>query len=80
MAVMGLQSLLPRGTPTFERGGHETTIDLALASYWLSRLVLKCEIHDVEHGSDHRAICTIFSAEVNIRGRPQPRHNYRKTD
>jgi hypothetical protein len=80
MAELGLESLLPRGTSTFEHGGRETTIDLALVSNELKGTVLKCEIHEVEHGSDHRAIRTIFGAEVRIRERPRPRQNFRKTD
>jgi hypothetical protein len=35
-----------------------------LASQELASSVLKCRIHDTEHGSDHRAIETSFDMEV----------------
>lgn len=43
---------------------HATTIDLMLASQELASGVLKCKVHDTEHGSDHRAIETSFDVEV----------------
>jgi hypothetical protein len=43
---------------------HATTIDLMLASQELASDVLKCKIHDTEHGSDHRAIETSFDVDV----------------
>jgi hypothetical protein len=61
MGQLGLQSLLPRGTKTFQVGSHETTIDLMLASDSLAAQMLRCDIHEVEHGSDHRAIASIFN-------------------
>jgi hypothetical protein len=71
MADLGLQSLLPQGTTTYEHRGRETTIDLALVSHEMRAAVLKCGIHELELGSDHRAIRTIFSADVSIRERPR---------
>jgi endonuclease/exonuclease/phosphatase family metal-dependent hydrolase len=59
-----LESLLPRGTKTWQSATHATTIDLMLASQELASDVLKCKIHDTEHGSDHRAIETSFDVEV----------------
>ena len=43
---------------------HATAIDLMLVSQELASDVLKCKIHDMEHGSDHRAIETSFDVEV----------------
>jgi len=60
MSDYALCSLLPRGTKTWQNGGHETTIDLILASEELASAVVKCKIHEIEHGSDHRAIETMF--------------------
>jgi hypothetical protein len=60
MTEYALRSLLPRGTKTWQRGNHESTIDLVLASEELATSVVKCTIHSTEHGSDHRAIETIF--------------------
>lgn len=59
-----LCSLLPRGTKTWQGHGGETTIDLVLASAELSADMIKCAIHATEHGSDHRAIETIFEVAV----------------
>src|SRR5271168_100769 len=58
-----LHSLLPRGTKTWARNGHESTIDLVFASDALAVTLLKCGVHEIEHGSDHRAITTTFDIE-----------------
>ena len=59
-----LRSLLRRGTKTWQSGDYETTIDLILASEELADTVIKCTIHDTEHGSDHRSINTAFDVSV----------------
>jgi hypothetical protein len=59
-----LESLLPRGTKTWQNAVHAITIDLMLSSQELASDVLKCKVHDTEHGSDHRAIETSFDVEV----------------
>jgi hypothetical protein len=64
MNQWGLESLLPRGTKTWQNASHATTIDLMLASQELASSVLKCKIHDTEHGSDYRAIETSFDVDV----------------
>ena len=60
MGDHALEGLLPRGTKTWQRGESESTIDLVLASEELAGSVIKCAIHATEHGSDHRAIETVF--------------------
>src|SRR2546421_1485080 len=72
MNEFGLSSLLRRGTKTWHGGDYETTIDLVLASGELTDSVVKCAIHGTEHGSDHRAIETIFDISV-----PAPKHQER---
>ena len=72
MSDHGLQSLLPRGTKTWQRRDQESTIDLILASEELAAAVLRCDIHGTEHGSDHRAIETAFDVEAPDR-HPEPR-------
>ena len=66
MNEFALSSLLKRGTKTWHGGGQsgdcESTIDLALASDNLTNSMIKCAIHGTEHGSDHRAIETVFDA------------------
>ncbi|KAL2024729.1 hypothetical protein VTK56DRAFT_6930 [Thermocarpiscus australiensis] len=47
-------------------GDYDTTIDLALASAELADAVVKCAIHGIEHGSDHRAIETVFNTLVPV--------------
>ena len=64
IATHNLQSLLPRGTKTWQRCNQETTIDLVLASEKLAEDRVRCAIHPTEHGSDHRAIETTFSIDV----------------
>ena len=66
MADLALSSLLPRGTKTWQGGQYETTIDLVLASEELAASMIKCSIHGTEHGSDHRAIETVFDVSVPI--------------
>ena len=56
-----LHSLLPRRVKTWARNGQESTIDLILASDELAATLIKCRVHEVEHGSDHRAIETTFN-------------------
>ena len=79
MGSLGMQSMLPRGTKTFQVGQYETTIDLVLASSLLASRVLKCQLHDAEHGSDHRAISSTFS-DGWIDDIESPKYNYRKTN
>jgi hypothetical protein len=66
MNEFALSSLLKRGTKTWHGGGQsgdcESTIDLALASDNLTDSMIQCAIHGTEHGSDHRAIETVFDA------------------
>ncbi|KAJ5117317.1 hypothetical protein N7448_010949 [Penicillium atrosanguineum] len=66
MSEFALCSLLKRGTKTWHGGGQsgdcESTIDLVLASASLTDSMVKCAIHGTEHGSDHRAIETVFDA------------------
>jgi hypothetical protein len=60
MSEWNLQSLLRRGTITFEGPQGRSTVDLTLASGTLAAQLIQCKIHPVEHGSDHRAIETTF--------------------
>ncbi|WAO97111.1 Hypothetical protein NCS54_01482000 [Fusarium falciforme] len=64
MHELGLTSLLPRGTKTWSDGVFETTVDLVLASEELTASTVQCAIHRTEHGSDHRAINTVFDISV----------------
>lgn len=65
MAEFGLQSLLPRGTITFESSnGASSTIDLTLASPRLVEDKISCIISSTEHGSDHQAIETMFDITI----------------
>ncbi len=64
MSDLALSSLLPRGTKTWHGGEHETTIDLVLASEDLTASTVRCSIYGTEHGSDHRAIETVFDVSV----------------
>jgi hypothetical protein len=46
MRKHALQSLLPRGTETWQKSDSETEIDLILASEELALSVIKCATHD----------------------------------
>jgi exonuclease III len=67
MGELGLQSLLGRGVKTWQRGDSKTTIDLVLASEGMVQGMIKCRLHDTEHGSDHRAIESSFDIELPSR-------------
>ena len=75
MSEFALCSLLKRGTKTWHGGGQngdcESTIDLVLASASLTDSMVKCAIHGTEHGSDHRAIETIFDAPWSAPQHPE---------
>lgn len=64
MNEFALSSLLKRGTKTWHGGGlggdYSSTIDLVLASEYLTDAMVKCAVHKTEHGSDHRAIETVL--------------------
>lgn len=66
MNEFALRSLLRRGTKTWHLGDSNTTIDLVLASAELAETTVKCAIHRTEHGSDHRAIETVFDTLVPV--------------
>ena len=74
MAEWGLNSILPRGTITYEEGSRRSTIDLVLASTPLSQRVTRCGIHPVEHGSDHQAIITTL--QFNGQAAPSLKAHY----
>ncbi|KDN61464.1 hypothetical protein CSUB01_11710 [Colletotrichum sublineola] len=60
MSDFSLSSLLPRGTKTWHKNDAATTIDLSIASEELARMMIRCAVHETDHGSDHRAIETAF--------------------
>lgn len=72
MSEFALSSLLRRGTKTWHGGDYETTIDLLLASEELTTSATKYAINGTEHGSDYRAIETVFDISV-----PPPKHQER---
>ncbi|KAM4062371.1 endonuclease-reverse transcriptase domain-containing protein [Hirsutella rhossiliensis] len=47
------EPLLPRGTKTWQGRDSESTIDLVLALAELADEMVICNIHPMEHGSDH---------------------------
>jgi len=70
MIRWGLQSLLPRGTVTWERGDLATTIDLSLASWRLAEERVRCVVWPSEYGLDHRHIHTTYLLQA-----PEEQHN-----
>jgi hypothetical protein len=73
MSEFALCSLLKRRTKTWHGGGQsgecESTIDLVLASASFADSMVKYAMRGTEHGSEHRAIQTVFDAPW-----PYPQH------
>jgi ribonuclease HI len=77
MSELELNSLLPRGTITYEGARGQSTIDLVMASTSLSDDCMQCDTHPNEHGSDHRSIQTSFNLlrpETTLKPRLLLRH------
>ncbi|EKG09951.1 Endonuclease/exonuclease/phosphatase [Macrophomina phaseolina MS6] len=64
MEDLHLQSLLPRGTVTYESAGHSSTIDLVLASPRLTEDTSVCGLAGTAYGPDHLAIEAHFETDV----------------
>lgn len=79
MVDFNLQSLLPRGTKTFEGEQGESTIDLIFTTQGLAEDRLTCQPYHTEHGSDHVAISTTFAIEVATAVR-QPRRIFKNAN
>ena len=79
MQDLDLQSILPRGTITFEASRGESTIDLMLVSSSLAQDHLYCKPMESEYGSDHRPIGTKFELSIEIEPQ-QARRAFRSTD
>ncbi|TQV90003.1 reverse transcriptase [Cordyceps javanica] len=60
-----LNSLLPRGTKTWQGGEHESTVDVVLVSEGLAQNLVSCRACSKEHGSDHRTIETRFETTTD---------------
>lgn len=71
MNEFALSSLLQRGTKTWHRGVHESTIDLILVSEDLAGSVISCKTLASNHGSDHEVIDTVFDTSVPERKMPE---------
>ena len=59
-----LQSLLQRGIKTWHNSSAESMINLVLVSEELALNVIKCMLHNINHGSDYEAIKTTFDVAV----------------
>lgn len=83
MHQMGLQSLLMAGTPTWEHTtlDQRSTIDLVLGSGGIQDKLITCGIHEIDHGSDHKAIVTkMRSARSSDDPRRKGKRLYRHAD
>ena len=79
MQDLDLQSILPRGTITFEAARGESTIDLMLVSSSLAQDHIYCKPMETDYGSDHRPIETKFELSIEIEPQ-QARRAFRSTD
>ena len=75
-----LCSVLPQGTTTYQGSGHESTIDLMLIPSLLQPAVESCQIHEVDHGSDHKAIALKLRLEGQAWKIPLQRRSYNMAD
>jgi hypothetical protein len=78
----GLQSMLPAGTITWEHhsGHHRSTVDVIMASAGLVARLVRCQIHEQDHGSDHRPIAIEFDVQRPPRQPPSTRMLPEKAD
>ena len=58
--------MLPAGTSTWEHlGGHQqSTVDVILASAGLVAQVVRCWVHEHDHGWDHQLIAVQFDVKA----------------
>jgi hypothetical protein len=82
MHQMGLQSLLAAGTPTWEHTtlDQRSTIDLVLGSEGIQDKLTTCGIHEIDHGSDHKAIATKMRSAHTDDPRRKGKRLYRDAD
>ena len=82
MSQYGLQSLLRRGTITWQHqsGQIESTPDLVLASGDLASRCEYCRIAETDHGSDHRPIESRFELKLDASPSKPRRRQYRIAD
>lgn len=75
----GLQSLLTAGTPTWEHTtlDQRSTIDLVLGSEGVQDKLVTCGIHEIDHGSDHKAIVTKMRSAQADKPRRKGKRLYR---
>ena len=82
MQETDLQSLLKAGTPTWEHTtlDRKSTVDLILGSEGIRDNLITCQIHDTDHGSDHKAISTSFYSQQTCTKRKKGKRLYRDAD
>lgn len=78
----GLRSLLAAGTPTWEHATQDqrSTIDLILGSEGIQDRLITCGIHEIDHGSDHKAIVTKMRSAQTDSPRRKGKRLYRDAD
>lgn len=75
-----LQLVSPPGTPTFERGNAQTTIDLVFMTIEMRECTIKCQVRrDLQQDSDHTPIATTLDLSAPVRP-PETKPNWRYTD
>lgn len=82
MHEVSLQSLLKIGTPTWEHTtlDRKSTIDLALGSQGIQDNLISCQIHKIDHESDHKAIATSFNSQQATTPPRKGKRLYRNAD
>jgi hypothetical protein len=82
MHEASLQSLLEVRTPTWEHTSldQRSTIDLFLGSQRMQDNLAACKIHNIDHGSGHKAIATNFCSSRTPTTQRKGRRLYQNTD
>ena len=73
---MGLQSLLPSGTITWEHqsGDMASTVDVLVGSEDIAEYLEYCRIYDTDYGSDYHPIALSYRGCIL----PEPRRNRKR--
>jgi hypothetical protein len=82
MQEVGLRSLLPAGTITWEHQSRDlsSTVDVILGSKEIQEKLEYCRIHNTDYGSDHKPIALSFRADLPDRGPQRRRRLYKNAD
>lgn len=82
MHETSVQSMLKPGIVTWEHPSldQQSTIDLVLGSSGIQEKLITCDIHPIDHGSDHKAIATNLGSELPTTPQRRGKRQYSNAD